>query len=165
MSEEPTEAEEVARISQWMLGDALATDFVLTLFRASHWADDIVDGDSTDVCADMARVWSAFFGRLMPNPFFLANVERFAGAITPAVTDWRLSTAWEADPDTVKRVFALVLRTTLEHAVIVAADILGGPDHAFAVGTELRQIYHVDQGRETVTGWLKECEERHGLAR
>jgi hypothetical protein len=152
------------RIARWMRNDVLATDFLLTLFAASHWADDIVDGDSADPCADMARVWMAFFGRLMPNPFYLMHAERFAGAIVPAVCDWRLATAWEGDSDTVKRVFALVLRTTLEHAAIVAADLVGGADHAAAVARELREIYHMGEGREDIADWLKECEARHGLA-
>lgn len=147
-----------------MRGDPRATDFVLTLFAASHWADDIVDGDSADPCADMARVWCAFFGRLMPNPFFLLHVERFAGAIVPAVADWRLATAWEGDRDEVRRVFALVLRTTLEHAVLVAAEIVGGADHMYAVARELREIYHVSEGRETLAEWLAECAARHGPA-
>ena len=160
----PSAETELARVHGWMLGHPDATRFILTLFAASHWADDLVDGDSVDPCADMARVWTAFFGALMPNPFFLLNVERFAGAIVPAVADWRLATAWESDPDEVRRVFALVLRTTLEHAVLVAADILGGPDHAFRVGRELREIYHVTEGRESLSEWLAECAARHGAA-
>lgn len=164
MTIEPSHETEVERVSAWMLGNREATQFILTLFAASHWADDIVDGDSKDPCADMAKVWCAFFGRLMPNHFFLLHVERFAGAIVPGVLDWRLATAWEGDPDEVKRVFALVLRTTLEHAVLAAAEIVGGPDHAFRVAEELREIYHVTEGREGLAEWLEECTRRHGAS-
>ena len=83
-------------IRRWACNDDAAADFIACLFEASHLADDIVDGDSADPCADMARVWMLFFGRLMPNPFFQAHVQAFSGAIVPAVADWQLSTAGRA---------------------------------------------------------------------
>jgi hypothetical protein len=154
--------DEAALVRRWMLGNEAAVDFILLLFRASHLADDVVDGDSFDPLADQGQLWAIFFGRLMPNPFFQAHVQRFAGAITPAVHDWVLATRWQREPDTVKRLFAYVLRLTLEHAVIVAADIVGGFDHAQAVATEMREVFHIETGREALPAFLEECD---GLAR
>lgn len=155
-------AEEAALFVRWCRGNEYAADFLAALFAASHAADDIIDGDSADPCADMARVWALFFGRIMPNPFFMAHAARFAGAIVPAVHDWRLSTAWQGERDEIKRLYAYVLRETLEHAVVVAADILGGPDHAYAVRLELMARYHTKREREPLDQWMRECD---GLGR
>jgi hypothetical protein len=151
-----TPEEQAALIHKWCRGNAMAADFIAVLFEASHLADDIVDGDSEDVCADMTTVWQLFFGRLMPNPFFLQHAERFAGAIVPAVVDWRLATAWQGDKDEIKRLYAYVLRETLEHAAVVAADIVGGANWAFEVRRELSTVCHIEQGREPLSQWLKE---------
>lgn len=161
-TDDETEIDERALVLRWMRGDEAAADFLLMLFRASHLADDVVDGDSFDPLADQGQLWALFFGRLMPNPFFQAHVQRFAGAITPAVHDWVLATRWQREPDQVKRLFAYVLRLTLEHAVIVAADIIGGFDHAQAVAQEMREVFHIDAGREALPAYLEECD---GLAR
>jgi hypothetical protein len=156
------ELDEVALVRRWMRGDEAATDFVLMLFRASHLADDVVDGDSLDPLRDQGELWAMFFGRLMPNPFFQAHAVRLAGAITPAVHDWVLATRWQREPDQIKRLFAYVLRTTLEHAVIVCADIQGGFEWAQTVARELRETFHIEAGREALPVFLEECD---GLAR
>lgn len=163
MSEAAIDIDEAALVRRWMLGNDQAADFVLMLFAASHLADDVVDGDSADPLADQGRLWALFFGRLMPNPFFQRHAERFAGAIAPAVHDWVLATRWQRSGDSVQRLFAYVLRTTLEHAVIVAADIVGGFDHAQEVAAELRQVFHLQSpNREELSAYLEECD---GLAR
>lgn len=137
-------ASEIELLTRWCKGDKAAVDFLASLFVASHAADDIVDGDSADVSRDMANMWCLIFGRILANPFFLLHAERFAGAIVPAAIDWRASTKWQGDADALKQLYAFVLRETLEHAVLVSADILGGPEHAFGVREELSAAFHFE---------------------
>jgi hypothetical protein len=89
-------------------------------------------------------MWCLIFGRILPNPFFLLHAERFAGAIVPAVIDWRASTAWQGDSDALKQHYAFVLRETLEHAVLLTAELLGGPEHAYRVREELSAVFHFE---------------------
>lgn len=168
MSDEPMSDpdRERAMLSRWACGDEAATDFLATLFDLSHAADDIVDGDSADPLADMTRVWCGFFGRLMPNPFLQRHAVALSGAIVPAVIDWRVATILETRPDLVARLYAYVLRETLEHAVSMTAYIRGGLRHAHAARTELMAALHLQgEGREDLADWLNECEVRHGLDR
>lgn len=138
------EKREAALLLRWCRGDAKAADFLAALFIASHLADDVADGDSREPCRDIANMWCLIFGRILANPFFLLHAERLAGAIVPAVIDWRASTAWQSDADALKQHYAFVLRETLEHAVLLTADILGGPEHAYAVREELSAAFHFE---------------------
>lgn len=149
--------DEGAMFLAWCRGNREAADMIAALFEASHYADDIVDGDSKDVCLDMTRLLTTLFSRVFTNKFFLANAERFSGAIIAATVDWNLSTEWQKSPDELKQTYAYVLRETLEHVVVIAADLVDGPDHAMTVRRQVMALYHTGRDRETVKGFVREA--------
>lgn len=158
-----TEIDEGALFLAWMRGNRDAADMVAALFEASHYADDIVDGDSKDVCRDMTLLLATLFSRVVTNRFFLANAERFSGAIVAATIDWNLSTEWQGSADEVKNIYAYVLRETLEHVIIIAADILDGPEHAMQVRRQIMAAYHLGREREDPRTFAREA--KNGLGR
>lgn len=153
---EAEQIDEGAMFLAWCLGNRDAAEMIGALFEASHYADDIVDGDSTDVCRDMTRLLVTLFSRVVTNRFYMAHAERFAGAIVAATVDWNLSSEWQKSDDEIKQVYAYVLRETLEHVVVIAADLLGGSDHAMNVRRAVMVQYHLGKHRETVADFVRE---------
>lgn len=155
--------DEGALFLAWCRGNRDAADMIAALFEASHFADDIVDGDSKDVLGDMTRMWVTLFGRVFSNRFYIAHAERFAGAIVAATVDWHLATSWQGSEDQIKRIYSYVLRETLEHVVVIAASIVDGPDHAINVRRQVMAAFHLGKQQEDVDAYHREA--AHGLGR
>lgn len=148
--------DEGALILAWCRGNRDAANMIAALFEASHLADDVVDGDSRDVCADMTRLLATLFSRVMTNRFFLAHAERISGSVIAAAVDWNLSTEWQTSTDEVKRTYSYVLRETLEHIIVIVADLVDGPEHAMAVRRQIMGAYHLGKQREELADFARE---------
>lgn len=140
---------------KWMKGDSNAVEFLLNIAYITRLADDIVDGDSKDVAADMAHL--LYRALIMPakNPFYLANEEALSAIMVNALMKWEQSERWKGAPDEKTRIFAYIYREGIQEVLYASAKIVGGYKHAIKVMDELHQQSHLTSP-ETFADWEKE---------
>lgn len=140
---------------RWARMDKEAVDFLKTMARAIRLADDIVDGDSQDAPADMARLLYECLIVLPANPFFARHHAKLAPVMTNVALLWDASEDWRKSDLEKTRQFAFVLRESTEQIVATVAEITGGFEHARSVIREVHQVCCAEDP-ETFEQWDQE---------
>lgn len=149
-----TAEEEYAQILGWCNYDKTAADFLTILFKLSHRADDIVDGDAKSLLAAIVMMISDSTIVLGNNKFWQIN----HGVLTPvmlcSLMNWYISAKWEKGTKD-RQLFAFVLRESLDQIIYLVAFLTGGIEHAIAVAENMMEFYHIKHGEDFDT-WRQE---------
>lgn len=144
--------DETSQFIRWAKGDQNAAKLMLDLGRLSQLADDIVDGDAEHVSFDMTRVLKIALYDLPLNPFYRAFCHQLAPVCLTALLNFDASNEWAKSDNEKTRMFAFVLRESLEPVFALIALLVGGEDHAATVVREMHDYYH-NKHQETFSEW------------
>jgi len=140
---------------KWVLGDKDAARFLLNFMAMVRLADDIADGDSDNPVADMSNLLIRAWIDHAANPFFQAHAGALSASMANAVLMWEKSEEWRHSQNEKTRMFAFVVRETVEHVAYTCALLTGGYQHAKTVAQEVQEISH-QRSPETFADWEKE---------
>jgi hypothetical protein len=150
--------EEHSRVLAWCKGDRAAADFLMIIGEISQIADDFVDRDVPEdqiSGARMLRLLHLALVDLPANPFYARHQAWFRPLFSTSLLIWEATGDWEKSdkPDT--RIFAYAYREICEQIFFMAANIIGGMEHARQVVREVHDFYHVEHA-EDFKSWEKE---------
>lgn len=139
---------EADKLREWFQGDEAATRLFMDLGEVSQLADDLVDRDKGHALDDRRRLATRLLQlaiiTIPANEFF----RRFQGWLAPVLLDavlaWDLSTSLEKSPRNSCRAFAYAYRDQIERAIVQAALLTGGLDHARRVQGEIFEFFRFD---------------------
>lgn len=145
MNETPTEAD---KLRAWFLGDEAAARLFLDLFEASQLADDLVDQDQGHNLADRRRLACRLLHLVLvgipANAFFNTYRGWLCPLLSDAILAWDWSTAAELALNETTRAWAFVERDRLERAIVQAAFLIGGLEHARTVQEEVFHYFRFE---------------------
>lgn len=137
-------------------GDEDAAQFLVTLAGLVRLADDIADGDADEPHARMADLLFHALIYLPNNAFYLRHQQALSGVLFSMVFNWLKSEDWRHVGDQKTRMFAFVLRETVDDVARLTAFITGGAEHARKVADMLHREAHIEGNPETFEMWDKE---------
>lgn len=140
-------------------GNPAAADFLLSLVRALHLWDDLIDRDTSVSDADINRVFTDILTELPRNPFFQSHCQTLTPVLLAAIQNWHIANAVERDIEhDVPYECAFVIRSSYVDLVTMVATICGGYEHGVAVGRRVRAFAH----REGFKSYLQNlAQEKH----
>lgn len=141
--------------TRWACGHEDAVRFLFQIGRVARLADDITDGDSRNVAADMGRLLFEALVTLPTNPFFLRHHATLAPILANVALTWEATEDWRRSNNEKTRMFAFVLRECSEQIATTVAMITGGYDHARTVIREAHLICTIGDN-ETFSDWENE---------
>lgn len=137
-------------LQEMVKGDQSALDFLRVVYDIAHAWDDLVDRDKP---VQASAINQAFFSALVvlpSNAFYRQNQQHLMPVLTNAMTNWQVANRLERGDDVNELKIAFILRSSYCDLVTQAALIVGGLEHAVAVGVEIRRFIH----GEGFTGYL-----------
>lgn len=118
---------------RWANGDEDAARFLRQISSIARLADDIADGDSLNVSADLSRLLFETLVSIPSNPFYQANYSALAPVIANVALTWDATEDWKYADLEKTRMFAFVLRECSEQIAVTVAVITGGFEHGRSV--------------------------------
>jgi len=140
---------------KWASGDKDAARFLVNFMAMVRLADDIADGDSENPVADMSNLLVRAWIDHGTNPFFQAHSGALSASMANAVLMWEKSEEWRHSENEKTRMFAFVVRETVEHVAYTCAMLTGGYSHAKSVAQEIQEVSH-QRSPETFADWEAE---------
>lgn len=131
-------------LEEAVMGDKVALEMLRAFARVAHFWDDLIDGDKNlDDASVHARMWDAVV-TLPCNAFYHEHIATLAPIIANAIINWRIATNIERDPHSTPKDlgFAFVIRSAYVDLVTTCALIIGGVEHAVAIGPAVRRWIH-----------------------
>lgn len=153
MSIPPDQADEA--FLRWANGDEEAARFLRIVSGVARLADDIIDADSANPAADMARLLYETMVSMPSNRFFQSHHSALAPVITNIALTWEATEEWSRSDLEKTRMFAFVLRECSEQLAGTVAVITGGFDHGRHVIREAHAICTASDP-ETFSDWENE---------
>lgn len=139
---------ETEKLREWFQGNEDAARLFLELFEVSQIADDLVDSDQGHNLADRRRLACRLLHLVLisipGNTFFNAYRGWLCPLLSDAILAWDWSTAAELSRSETTRAWAFVERDRLERAIVQAAFLIGGLEHARRVQEEVFQYFRFD---------------------
>ena len=152
---------EYGQLLKWCNGHEDAASLVYTLGQISQLGDDLADTELK--IPPEAAVVNLLLGTLVHVPgnrFFQENIHWYLPVFFNALISWELSDELAKSSSRESRMFAFVLRESLEQVIYVTALLTGGVYHARQVAREVHEYYHGGPDRETFEAWEKDHESR-----
>ena len=140
-------------VEQAVKGNGEALTFLRTIARVLHFFDDAADGDRELTETKIHEVlWDSVVG-LPTDIFYQQNASVLVPIVMQAIVNWRIATNVERDPTATPTdmCFAFIVRSTYVDLVTMSAMIVGGVEHAVAIGPSVRRWCHA----EGFKGYLK----------
>lgn len=123
--------------------------------RIVRLADDIADGDSSDVQQDMAEILCLAFVDLAGNEFYRAHSLVLSGPWLNGILGWQAGDDWRNSDSRKTRMFGFVYRESIEHVAHSIAYLVGGHAHARRSMQLLHEVSHA-ASPEQFEDWEKE---------
>ena len=130
---------------RWCRGDRDAAAFLNLLAHGSQLADDFVDGETAphERGKNMIEMLDSALREIPQNTFYQKHREALTPLISVPLIYWEASNDWAKSKHRTTRMFAFVMRESLEMAVVGIALLVGGREWARRVVREVHSYYHV----------------------
>lgn len=134
-----------------LLGHQDAVDLCSMMGFVSQVWDDLIDGKPRDP-ADVNKAFLAATCDLNQNPFFIEHRAELVPMLRMAIFDWMDATAIERSTRRYQNDLAVsyVLRDSMVGVAVQIARLVGGVDHALAVGPSIRRYFFDETPAEYV---------------
>jgi hypothetical protein len=142
---DPELSVEAEKRNVWMKGNSSAVAFLDMLGYLSQIADDIADADTPkEKLADtMHDILSICLVELPLNTFYQDHQQFLHPILFTCLNQWGVSNRLAVAEDKNSRMFAFVLRESLDQLTAAAAFAVGGRDWAKYVTKDMHAFYHV----------------------
>ena len=125
------------------MGDEHATRFLLSMLDVAHLWDDLVDRDRIPTDSEVNKAFTDMLITLPANPFFRRYQEHLHPIVVNSIINWRVSNQLENGRSEIHRLeIAYILRSSFVDLWTQVAYIMGGMDHAVAMGFKVRRGTH-----------------------
>lgn len=152
----PLSRDNLKRIAETAaMGDTDAAAFVMNVAAMARLADDLADGDAQDRPRSMADLLYRALVHHATNPFFRAHSRELCAVMTNALVLWDMSERWRESDNRKTRMFAFVVRESVEQVAYTVAAIKGGIGHARDVADDIMRLSH-ETSEETFEDWDRE---------
>lgn len=126
------------RVHEWLKGNDLATEFIVTLYNILHLVDDLTDRDHVTTTRQMQQgFWDALI-TLPRNAFYVTHFALLNGALQTAILNWHAANRMEVTEAANAKEVAYVLRSSYNDLITLCAWIIGGQDWSMKVAYECR---------------------------
>ena len=149
---------EQAKILEWMKGNEIAADFIWKMALMTQVADDLVDEDDIDKHHYMTKLLSLCLFEIPQNPFFKQYSDTLTPLLATSFQIWSWTDMWGAGDDPELNLFGYCYREHTEQAMVMAAYLIGGQDHARWVARDMVEFYR-GAGSEKFSDWLEEMKD------
>lgn len=125
------------QLGKWLKGDVSAIAMIRAFSTIAEVWDDIIDGDNPS----KSDVNSAFYLALVTlprNTFYREHFVLLNPIVEAAIFDWHAANAIEATGQHKETTF--MLKCTAQLLTVMSARIIGGPEWAVEVNTEMRRL-------------------------
>lgn len=139
-------SEEISKFLEWTKGNSDAAKFLDDLYQSSQIIDDFGDGQVQDVLSAATKLAEAALVNMAINPFLQKHSGLLSPLLLTSLLNWYVASRWEKEPELEKKVFAFVLRESLNQVAFMVAYLCGGLQHAMETALDVMNTYHVKHG-------------------
>lgn len=157
---------EADKLRAWFQGNEAAVRLFTDLADVSQLADDLVDQDQGHNLDDRrglaVRLLHLCLVSIPANPFFMKFQGWLAPLISDAIMAWDWATSVERGGDETTLAFSFAQRDRIERAIVQAAMLIGGVEHARTVQGELFAYLRFEHpGAQTFADYCAEMNHVH----
>ena len=143
-------AERIRMLLPMLNGNLAAAEFIDSIYNVLHLWDDLIDHDKPVTDMQVNDAFYAVLVEIPRNPFYRKYFDHLNPILVNAITNWHVANRMERKGDEYQKRIAYVLRSSYVDLLTQSAFLLGGVEHAAAVGFDNRLYAH----KETLEGYL-----------
>lgn len=147
-------AERIKMLLPTLKGNLAAAEFIDSIYNVLHLWDDLIDHDKPVTDMQVNDAFYAILIEIPRNPFYRKYFDFLNPILANAITNWHIANRMERRGDEYEKRIAYVLRSSYVDLLTQSALLLGGVEHAAAVGYDNRLYTH----KETLEGYLSNLE-------
>lgn len=127
-------------------GNVDAAEYLKRLFFIVRAIDDVWDGDRNTMKEDIVDAFFLFMADIACNLFYKQHQEKLTALNIVAFNAWQDANEWEKDSDSLKQLYAHVLRDYICDVLIYTAYLTGGRRHMRSISLQVRGAFVKELG-------------------
>ena len=122
-------------------GNEDATSYLVELGFVSRVMDDLIDRDFAVPPENICRAFFWLLAGMWMNPFFRAHEKELVALHMASFNAWMDANKWEGSHDRLRRIYAHVMKDTIDEIIAVVAYLVGGYRHMREVSVAVKETF------------------------
>ena len=127
-------------------GNKDAADYLRRICFIVRTVDDVYDGDKPVSRQDIVDSFFLFAGEIAGNKFFRQHIDQLTALHVVAFNAWQDANEWEQSDDSLKQMYAHVLRDYICDVFAYTAYLTGGRHHMRGLSLRIRAVFLKELG-------------------
>jgi len=128
-------------LNYWLIGNSSAIEFCLSMIKAIHLWDDLIDKDTKIEDEDINEVFTFLMVDMPMNPFYVLNQRDIAPMMNTIILKWHTANVFEKEKKVNDVEKAYVLRAELYQLFVLCATLIGGREWGRDMSVNIWRLY------------------------